>query len=435
MSTAEIDKSDIDESAVQHKPAFINQVQLRNYKSIHFCDVSLEPLTIFVGQNGSGKSNFLDALGFLTDLMDSRVSHAVYRRKGWKNIHSAHASSDNLTLKLHFQYSSAGYPFGGDYHLRLSSDKDSATISEERLSISKYRPGDDSFGYTYENEQIHWFGLKHTFSSGPGEQMIWPNSSDRSSAFPDRVTLGLCSTQPFSDITENLRSSSQYAFLVPKIRELYETDYNTFLKPDGSNLAHAIKALQEISPESFDRVCQFFGNIVPNIQKVEAVDFDIYETIRFTTLLSNQQPHDFYASSMSDGTLRALATLVAAYQIALPGEQGFIGIEEPETSLHPAAMHTLVDALDEATLQKQILITTHSADLLDNPTIQPKNIRVVKIIDGKTWIGPIDEASQEIIHRGLSTIGELHRQHRLDIDEDDLERQMQLAKQAEVVSA
>jgi len=42
----------------------------RGYKSIAFCDVALEALTILVGRNATGKSNFLDALAFLRDCLD-----------------------------------------------------------------------------------------------------------------------------------------------------------------------------------------------------------------------------------------------------------------------------------------------------------------------------------------------------------------------------
>ena len=37
------------------KPPFLRRVQIRGYKSIAFCDVTLEPLTILVGRNASGK--------------------------------------------------------------------------------------------------------------------------------------------------------------------------------------------------------------------------------------------------------------------------------------------------------------------------------------------------------------------------------------------
>ena len=57
--------------------------------------------------------------------------------------------------------------------------------------------------------------------------------------------------------------------------------------------------------------------------------------------------------------LCALATLVAAFQSDGLTSPSVVGIEEPETALHPAAMRALVDALDEATERTQILLTTH----------------------------------------------------------------------------
>jgi predicted ATPase len=131
---------------------------------------------------------------------------------------------------------------------------------------------------------------------------------------------------------------------------------------------------------------------------------------------------------MSDGTLRALAALVAAFQIVLPIGPALVGIEEPETALHPAAMRALVDALDEATLRTQILLTTHSAEMLDNPTIKPENVRVVQLVDGQTVIGPVDEASVEIVARKLSTLGGLERENQLEPDQDDQERQRELSR-------
>ena len=91
-------------------------------------------------------------------------------------------------------------------------------------------------------------------------------------------------------------------------------------------------------------------------------------------------------------------------------------------------MRALVDALDEATLRTQVLLTTHSADMLDNPTINPENVRVVQMIDGRTVIAPVDAASVDIVRRDLNTLGGLERDNLLEPDPDDLERQKQLAE-------
>jgi predicted ATPase len=121
---------------------------------------------------------------------------------------------------------------------------------------------------------------------------------------------------------------------------------------------------------------------------------------------------------------------MAAFQIVLPyGHPSLVGIEEPETALHPGAMRALVEALGEATTRTQVLLTTHSPDLLDAAPVRPENIRVVEMVDGQTMITPVDEASLEIVRRNLDTLGGLERQDQLRLDADDLERQRHLAEE------
>jgi predicted ATPase len=132
--------------------------------------------------------------------------------------------------------------------------------------------------------------------------------------------------------------------------------------------------------------------------------------------------HDAHA--MSDGTLRALAVLAAVWQVYFTHtDAGFVGFEEPETALHPAAVHALVDALDEATLRTQVLFTTHSPDLLDCPAVGPENVRVVEMIDGRTVIAPVDAAGVELVRRKLNTLGGLEREGQLAPDMTDVHRQ------------
>ncbi len=70
------------------KPPFLRRVRIRGYKSIAFCDIPLQPLTILVGRNAAGKSNFLDALTFLRDVMKVGVADAVKIRPrgGWSSL-------------------------------------------------------------------------------------------------------------------------------------------------------------------------------------------------------------------------------------------------------------------------------------------------------------------------------------------------------------
>lgn len=117
---------------------------------------------------------------------------------------------------------------------------------------------------------------------------------------------------------------------------------------------------------------------------------------------------------------------IATCDIGLPALcflVGRNGIEEPETALHPAAAGILRDALRAAARHTQILIASHSPELLDDKSISDKSIRVVSNEDGITTIAPVDEASRASIRESLYTAGELLRMDQLEPDAKNVQEQ------------
>src|SRR5262249_19256502 len=156
------------------------------------------------------------------------------------------------------------------------------------------------------------------------------------------------------------------------------------------------------------------------------VSYGDFETVQFDVRCSAGGPLSFDASSMSDGTLRATAALLAAFQMPLPVEEAsVVGIEEPEAALHPAAIRSLLAPLMEATADTQVLLTTHSSELLAEPPVTPAQVRVVRLVDGQTEIATVDAASLEIVREELNSLAGLHQEGRLKPDPDDVVRQRQ----------
>src|SRR5947209_715712 len=81
------------------QPAFLQRVRIRGYKSIAFCDVRLEPLTLLVGRNATGKSNFLDALAFVRDALATNIPEAIKRHGGWHAMLSRFAPSGEISFE------------------------------------------------------------------------------------------------------------------------------------------------------------------------------------------------------------------------------------------------------------------------------------------------------------------------------------------------
>jgi predicted ATPase len=205
------------------------------------------------------------------------------------------------------------------------------------------------------------------------------------------------------------------------------------LERSGRNLASVVRMLKGCEPGLFERVQEYLSIIAPEVHGFDVLQAGGYETVRFRLRSGSQQTTlALDAACMSDGTLRALAAIVAAFQVVLPHDHpSVIGIEEPETSLHPAATQALVDALQEATEHTQVLLTTHSSDLLASRDIDLSQILVVKNYQGATRIAPVDAASREIIRKELYTLADLQRMDQLDLDEPTLVRQPEASRVGE----
>jgi predicted ATPase len=411
------------------KPPFLRRVRIRGYKSIAFCDVTLEPLTILVGRNASGKSNFLDALGFLRDMMEMRAAEAVNERKGWRAIQCRNGSTPRIEIGVEATFEGFRSNWDAEYSFSLEiSPQNIVFVREEELTLTQQEQ-DRRCGYRVIGGSVEWIGREH-FRTGEDDKSDRLDDPRLLYRHPQgRLLLSAIGTHPFSYLAEGFAASAVYNFSPPNMRHHQPISASPELEPDGRNLARAIEALREVEPDTVERLGRYLSSVVDGVKEFQTVTYGDFETVQFGVESRPGAPlQRFDASSMSDGTLRILAALVAAHQIHLPLGSGFVGIEEPETSLHPAAMRALVDALDEATLRKQIILTTHSAEMLDNPTIRPENVRVVEMIDGQTVIAPVDDASVEIVRRKLNTLGGLERDNLLEADLDDLERQRQLAQ-------
>src|SRR5437867_4973725 len=81
-------------------PPFLRRVQIRGYKSIAFCDVKLQPLTILVGRNAAGKSNFLDALALLRDTMHVGVQGSFKGRNSWSSVVCRTSNTQKIAIEV-----------------------------------------------------------------------------------------------------------------------------------------------------------------------------------------------------------------------------------------------------------------------------------------------------------------------------------------------
>ncbi len=234
---------------------------------------------------------------------------------------------------------------------------------------------------------------------------------------PDRLFLvNASNVDAFRPVYDALTNMGFYNLSPAAIRQPQPPDPGTLLRRDGSNLASVLAHLEQRRPDVLERVVEYLRLLAPGITSVRRISAGPMETIEFRQGVQGAaNPWKFAAINMSDGTLRGLGVLVAMLQ-AVGGSTSLIGIEEPEVALHPAAVGVIVDAILDASLHTQLVVTSHSPDLLDRNDLLPEELVAVRSEEGITEIGPLNEFGRSALKNHMFTPGELMRMNELQPD-------------------
>ena len=373
---------------------FLRRVIVKNYKSIAVCNVELGRLTFLVGPNGSGKSNFLDALRFVADALRTTLDHALRDRGGINEVRRRSSGHPNhFGIRLEF-FLPDGTP--GHYAFKIGAKPRGAfEVQTEECAI---RSADGAS-----------FRVESGVRTGKGSEKAVPT---------DRLHLVAASGETeFRPVYDALSHMAFYNLNPDRMRELQASDSGEILARDGSNATSVFRLLAEIHPPQRARIEEYLSKVVPGVRGVDARVLGPRETLEFRQeVTGSKTPWRFLAANMSDGTLRALGILLSIFQSGNGKRITLVGMEEPEMALHPAAAGVLLDALREASRESQIVVTSHSPDLLDITDLASESILAVHKAEGDTEIAPIDPASVAMLRQGLYTPGELLRLGQLEPD-------------------
>lgn len=382
--------------------ALIRRVNLKSYKSIGNCTLDLGNLSLFVGPNGSGKSNIVDALSLVSEALSSTLEYAIRQRGGIGEVRRR----------------SSGHPTHFAIGLRMD-------LGGGRNGVFSFQVGAlPSGGFHVQREWAHVSGKDGSVSFYETRDGKLISASEELKSLPkienDRLTLASISgVSTFRPMYDALTGMGFYNINPAEVRKLQPHDQGEMLKRDGANIAAVVKRMANVQHDLVVRVEEYLRQIVPGIEGFEYKALGPSETLEFRQKVKGRaHPWRFYAAAMSDGTLRSLGVLIALFQ-SRPDDLSFaplIGIEEPESSVHPAAAKVLMDALLEASSSRQVIATTHSPDLLDHEGLKTASLFAVRNIEGETIVAPADAASKKAIQDELFTAGELLRQNQLEPD-------------------
>jgi predicted ATPase len=360
----------------------IQRLMVSNYRSLaENVEVDLGRFTALVGPNGAGKSNVVDALRFVSDAMHMGLSGAITHRNGidavrrWSGGHPFNVSIQ-LDLRLEAK-ALASYSF----ELRGASAEEYEVKREEATVWN----GSERFRFRIEE------GL---WVEGPSG--LTPPLSEGSLALP--IVGGDVRFQP---LVHALQQIAVYTIFPDTLRAPQKYSPAKPMDRHGSNWASILKdqPKETWKPELVSALQKLTGD-TEDIKVSQAAS---YLVVQFRHTSPNRKKW-FGAAQESDGTLRVAGIVTALLQ---EPPVPVIGVEEPELTVHPGAIPLLYDFLRQASRRSQVLVTTHSPELLD--LIDTEDVRVVLRGPEGTTVAPMSTVQRDAVRAGLMSLGEMMR--------------------------
>ncbi len=322
---------------------------IRGFKSIRELDIQLGPLTVLIGANGAGKSNFIEFFRMLKWMMDASWGLQAYVAKhgpASRLLFDGPKRTERIEARLEYRQDHLNY---------LHYDFTLAQGSGDRLFVQQ-----ETFA---------------EFKNARGKPVTVNAESASESCLRDRDKAGdllahVVRNHLLDAAILHLRDTSDNA----RIRQKQSVESEKWrLWEDAGNLAPFLYRLhQEHDPAMSLTKAEFLTRLVlPFFSEYKFIAENGHILLRWREKGADE---DFHAGQAADGALRAMALIALLAQPAdsLPS---IILLDEPELGLHPYALQIVAGLIKEVSLHTQVVVATQSATLLDS--FDPQDVVVV----------------------------------------------------------
>jgi len=338
----------------------IRFLTVRGYRSLAEVSLRFGTVRLLIGPNAAGKSNLIDALRLLAESVRADMETAVTRRGGLRSVVFLGAKEQTFEIGLEYFVPDPAAPHSRSdmsYLVQVAEREGRPGVALEELRIKRNR--------NERGAPKLWFRAEW----GRGEALRDP-ARERREAF-DTGDPGVLALKAlgFLDAYPRIRALRSFIegwqFLsvdLSRIREPRRDERATLLSPEAGNLANVLRTLQASDDKRYFRILDDVQSLLRHVEEIATQ----VERGRVTLFMRERTFTDpLEALALSDGTLRLLAMVTALETMP---DHSLLCIEEPEHGLHPLLFGTLLDLIRERCPEggsKQVLMTTHSPDLVD----------------------------------------------------------------------
>ncbi len=384
-------------------PTPITKIIIKRFRSFPSAVFEMDNPVFVVGRNGSGKSNLADVFGFVAEAMSAPLQAVFDRKGGIAAVRNRSAvKSAPPIMGLAFEFGSFNGIDGGRFAFEVKALPNYGFRVIREQCLVRKRDG-----------ARWWFDRADTAAGS-----TWSSNADGLTPALEPTALALPlvgGDERFAPIFKVLGAMRVYSIEPAKLRDMQDPDSGLALRPDGGNAASVLQELtRDRASPLREEIHQFLEAIAPGTTSVVPKKHGNKLSMSFTQTWGEGKKLIFDAFSMSDGTLRSLGLIMAVFQRPSPS---VLVIEEPEATIHPGALGAVLDLIRRASKTMQVVVTTHSPELLDASWITDDNLRIVSWQEGASHLLLPSAATREAMRRHLIGAGELLRSNALHPEE------------------
>jgi predicted ATPase len=349
----------------------IKSITLQNYRSFGAKQtIPLEPITVLVGPNNSGKSSFMSVGSLFRGIHEASrggVAGLFLRDLDLSNLlHRPPAADGSFLIEWETDQ--------GSYGARLRRDATGLQHVDEWLRHSK-------LGAAWATVQAPRDGRLVPMLGSTVSRDTWQPSPFAGFY----TTLGIREREvtPFAEVLTPLARSREVKLSLGALRTDAPFENQPVLGPDGSRMATVVSLWRSAHPERAEMLDATLQGSIPEIRHVLATPAPTGPMYRLWFRQKDGEMFD--AFHVSDGVLLFTALAMQAID-AGPGSVIFL--EEPEHSIHPTRLHDIVELLRRMVHEKgcQFVIATHSPVLLSEFRDEPEAILLFRRGDEGTLV-------------------------------------------------
>jgi predicted ATPase len=359
---------------------FLRSFRLKHFKAVRDSGViRFSPLTVFIGNNGSGKSTITEALETLQAIVEQGLDRAMQPWRGFEHIwykgvshrlnqpgrgRSHHSNPMSFDLAGRIRTGS----FSASLRINAGPAANELFIEEERVAIrNRLDMQRDAQGTVTIRDQ-HGRSQRHKDADGESEL----------GKVLDRFPL---EWQFVSLVAQSMGAP------VPQHR----TGGQVRMNKDGANLADYLLSIRKLDQAAFDGIVEALQHVLPYAKDLQpALASELERTVYLQLAEADFKVPGWL---LSTGTLRILAFLALFRH---PNPPPLIVVEEIENGLDPRTLHLLVDEIRSLveSRRSQVIVTTHSPYLLDLLDLS-HIVMVERIDDQPTFTRPANQKALE----------------------------------------